>query len=559
MKRFLSYPVLLLSFCTILWAQNNSVPLVYPSLSPLSAAPGGTGFTLNVSGAGFASGAVLKWNGSARTTTVLSSSTLQATITSTDVAHIGTASVTVVNPTPGGGTSNVVYFPIRTSATSVAFAPESGISTPSGPVAVGDFNHDGILDLVVGQTSSDGQTGTLLFYRGVGDGTFASPVTTPSTFPIQTLQTGDFNGDGKLDVLVGAPGINFGPAQAVPFLGNGAGHFQEKSAFGGGDSGLPIGIADLNGDGILDVVFEGEVQGSGTAMVYLGNGDGTFILKSRQDMPGTGSTAAIGDFNGDGKLDLAIPDYDQVDILLGNGDGTFQAMVPYSCYPCGGSVATADLNGDGKLDLVMGNLTVFLGNGDGTFASGIGYAPNGAGVVALGDFNGDGKLDVVTAGSTVWVYLGNGDGTFHNVITTGNFSSIAAVAPFGDFNRDGELDVVTWGSTSAQVGLQTSLSISPGQLSFPSRRVGTSSPPQAVTLADIGTHGIPISSITIGGADPSDFGELDNCGAGLQLGKSCQVKVIFTPTAKGTRTASIIVTYSGLDTPQIITLSGVGL
>jgi FG-GAP-like repeat len=558
MKRLTCCSLALIALCTTLWAQNNAVPLVNQPLSPVSAAPGGSGFTLNVTGTGFASGAVLKWNGSARTTTVLSSSSLQATITSTDIAHVGTASVTVVNPVPGGGASNIVYFPIRHSAASVAFAPEPGVSPLAGPVAVGDFNHDGILDLAVGQTSSDGLSGSILFYRGLGDGTFAAPVTTLSSLPVQSLLAADFNGDGKLDVLIGTKDGDFGPAEGIVFLGNGAGHFQEQTPFGGGDFGGPIGIADLNGDGILDVLFEGEVQGSGTVQVFLGHGDGTFTQKTALNLNTTGSTAAIGDFNGDGKLDLAVPESGQVDIFLGNGDGTYQPMVPYSCYPCGGSVAAADLNGDGKLDLVVGELSVFLGNGDGTFTLGTSYG-NGEGGIALGDFNGDGKLDVVTAGNTVLVYLGNGDGTFQNVISTGGFSAIASLTPFGDFNRDGQLDVVTWGSTSTQIGLQTSLSVSPSQLSFPSQRVGTNSPPQSVTLADIGTHGIPISSITIGGADPSDFGELNNCGAGLQLGKSCQLKVIFTPTTKGKRTASIIVTYSGLDTPQIITLSGVGL
>jgi hypothetical protein len=463
----------------------------------------------------------------------------------------------VVNPAPRGGPSNVVYFPVRHSASAVAFAPEPGVTPLAGPVAVGDFNGDGRLDLVVGQTSSDGSTGSILFYRGLGNGTFASPITTISTLPVQSLLTGDFNGDGKLDVLIGTKDGDFGPAEGIVFFGNGAGHFQEKTPFGTGDFGGPIGVADVNGDGFLDVIFESEVQGSGTVYVYLGNGDGTFVQKSLQSLNTTGGIAGIGDFNGDGKLDFAVPESGQVDIFLGNGDGTFKPYVPYSCYPCSGTVAAADLNGDGKLDLVMGNASIFLGNGDGTFTFSATYGSGGGGI-AVGDFNGDGKLDVVTAGNNVLASLGNGDGTFQPPIVTGNFSAVASFTPFGDFNRDGQLDVVTWGSASVQVGLQTTLSVTPTQVSFASQRVGTNSPKQIVTLTNIGSSVLPISGMAITGADPGDFVETDGCGTHIEGGNSCQVRVFFTPTAKGTRTGSLTITYTGIDSPQTISLSGFG-
>jgi hypothetical protein len=557
MKRISILSVLLFSLCAMLCAQNNPNPLVNQPLVPASTAPGGSGFTLTVSGTGFATGAVLNWNGSPRTTTVLSSSSLQAAINSTDVAHVGTANVTVVNPAPGGGASNVVYFPIRQPAASVAFAAEPGVSALGGPVAVGEFTSDGKLDMVVGQTSSDGTTGGILFYRGLGNGTFAAPVSTFSSLPVQSLMTGDFNSDGKLDVLIGTKDGAFGPAEGIVFLGNGAGHFTEKTPFGTGDFGGPIAVADLNGDGILDVVFGSEVEGSGTVYFYLGNGDGSFTLKSQQDLNTSPGYATVGDFNGDGKLDVAVPEEDQVDIFIGNGDGTYQPLVPYACYPCGGSVAAADLSGNGKLDLMMGNLVVFLGNGDGTFTLGTSYG-GGAGIIALGDFNGDGKLDVLTAGDTVSVYLGNGDGTFQSVINTGGFSAIGAFAPIGDFNRDGEIDVVTWGSTADQIGLQTSLNVSPNLLSFGPHTVGSTSAPQTVTLTNIGSHSLPIASIGFTGADPGDFIEHNTCGAGLHAGASCTVTVAFKPTATGSRTASLSITYTGVDTPQTVALSGTG-
>ena len=549
---------LLLISCTALWAQNPH-PLLNQPLVPASTAPGSSGFTLTVSGTGFASGAVLDWNGSPRTTTVLSSSSLQASISSTDVAHVGTASVTVVNPSPGGGVSNVVYFPIRQSAPGVAFAPEPNVSAVGGASAVGDFNHDGKLDLAVGLINSDGQTGTIYLYLGMGNGTFAAPITTARILGIISLTTGDFNNDGKLDLLVGTiPNGTFGPVQGIVFLGDNAGHFQEQTPFGSGDSGGPIAVGDLNGDGKLDVVFEAQVQGSATIYTFLGNGHGNFTQSpSRQDINGNGLMAALGDFNGDGKLDVAIPEGHQLDIFLGNGDGTFQPYVPYSTTCASGPVAAADFNGDGKLDLAMADLCIFLGNGDGTFTAGESFGPGSAGL-AIGDFNGDGKLDVVTGSGSMQTFLGNGDGTFQNAVLSGEFvTNSQEVIPFGDFNRDGELDVVASGS-STQIGLQTTIGVSPGLLSYGSQKVGTTSPQQTVTITNVSSHGVQITGITITGVNSADFLQRNGCGAGLQMGKSCQVKVAFKPTAKGVRSAGLSISYQGPESPQVVSLSGTG-
>jgi hypothetical protein len=524
----------------------------------MSAAPGAAGFTLTVHGAGFATGAVLNWNGSARTTTVVSSSSLQATINSTDVAHIGTASIIVVNPAPGGGASNLIYFPIRQPAPSAAFAPEPGVNPLSGGAVVGDFNGDGILDLIVGQTIN-GQTGSINFYRGLGNGTFAAPITSPSTLPVGALMSGDFNGDGKLDLVV----TSFDPggfnSEAVVFINNGFGHFVQGTILGGGDGGWLSGIADVNGDGILDVLFESTNQGQGSVEIFLGNGDGTFTLRSfAQEMNYDGAPIGIADFNGDGKLDLAVVESGQIDVFLGNGDGTFQTFVPYLCNPCGGSVTAADVNGDGKLDLIVGNLVILLGNGDGTFTLGNTYAPRGAGYNAVGDFNGDGKLDVVAAGNGITLYLGNGDGTFQNFTSSGAFSGIGGIVPFGDFNRDGQLDIVTSGTASDQVGLQTSLGLTPGSLSFGSIKIGGISKGQTITLTNTSAHSVPISSIALTGTDPGDFLEHNTCGAGLHVGATCTISVAFKPTVKGTRTASVTVTYSGVASPQTVSLTGYG-
>jgi hypothetical protein len=550
-----------MSLAATLSAQNSAVPLVNQPLVPASALPGTAGFTLTLNGTGFASTAVVKWNGSPRTTTVLSSSSLQASISSVDISHRGTASITVTNPTPGGGVSNVVYFPVRPKFTSAAFAPEPGIDTVTGPIAVGDFNGDGRPDLVVSQNS--GLSSTLSFYRGLGDGTFSPAVTTASNFPLQYLIVGDFNGDGKLDLFAGSSGnVGGGVATGIAFLGNGAGHFLQQPAFesGGDFPGAPAAAADLNGDGILDIIFSSEIGGQYTTFIYLGNGDGSFTRKTSMDIGFTVGAVDIGDFNHDGKLDLAIQstlNSGGVSIFLGNGDGTFHSP---SSFPGSGGPVVADINGDGNLD-VLTETSVLLGDGSGGFSV---LSAQLATTMTLGDFNGDGNLDVagleVGNTSSLEFFLGNGDGTFQPSTSFG-FSlaqNIVPALPLADFNRDGLLDVATPGITSTLIGLQTNLSVSRSAISFGSQKIGTTSKPQTITLTNVGTTRVPITSITVTGSNPGDFPDQNHCGSGLAPGTSCNILVAFRPTVTGTRSASITISYSGVDSPQTVALTGFG-
>jgi hypothetical protein len=168
----------------------------------------------------------------------------------------------------------------------------------------------------------------------------------------------------------------------------------------------------------------------------LGKGDGTFQAAVDYAVGYEPSSVAVGDFNGDGKLDLVTANHNTVSVLLGNGDGTFQAAVRYNVGPARAarSVAVSDFNGDGKLDLVTAdyygnNASVLLGKGDGTFQAALRYV-GGGGAVAVGDFNGDGAPDVVTAASTGVAVLLNTRGTVANLTSAPNPSSVGEEVTF---------------------------------------------------------------------------------------------------------------------------------
>ena len=177
-------------------------------------------------------------------------------------------------------------------------------------------------------------------------------------------------------------------------LGNGDGTFAAPLTYGANAQPYGLAVADFNGDGKLDVALAN--QGTNSVSVLLGNGDGTFQNSYLYAAGLSPEAIAAGDLNGDGKIDLATANSDSndVSILLGNGDGTFVGAREFQS-PISASLLTADLNHDGKLDAVL-DYGVMLGNGDGTFQSPIPGVP-GVGV-AVADFNNDGNLDL--AGGT---------------------------------------------------------------------------------------------------------------------------------------------------------------
>jgi hypothetical protein len=441
-----------LAFTAALLAQSNPVPLLNQPLVPDKVAPGSGKFTLTINGTGFVSGAVVKWNGSSRVTTVVSGSEVQATINASDVAKAKTASVTVANPAPGGGASNVVYFPVRNSATTVTLGRNDKKGAFPYGFVVADMNNDGKLDLVAGRKTTR-TAGAIQILFGNGNGSFKAPIDSKSKPAYSPRYAADFNNDGKLDL------ITLAHDSIAAFLGNGRGTVVQEPSYNYCCNASYVSVADFNGDGNLDLSFaSGFPEEGSNVQIYLGKGNGTFEPGSQQQPYYSGwGQPAIGDFNSDGKLDLAVPDADgYVDIFLGNGDGTFQTPVTYKgTYGSGPYVITADINGDGKLDLITAAGSVFLGNGDGTFTADGGVSTKfSAYSLFVGDFNGDGILDVVGLSSTgnVDIFLGNGDGTFQSALefaagTPGGQPQLPILG-IGDFNGDGKLDVVTSGTVN---------------------------------------------------------------------------------------------------------------
>ena len=337
------------------------------------------------------------------------------------------------------------------------FQPQVTYAVGAYPDAIvtGDFTGGGRTDLAI--TGSDPTTavgevgaGEVSVLLGNGDGTFQPQVTYAVGAHPTAIVAGDFTGDGHLDLAVGHnnPG---GSGTVSVLLGNGDGTFQSPITYAVGSLPEAIVAGDFNGDGRTDLAIANE--GDGTVSVLLGNGDGTFQPQVQAGNPaGPAPTSVVaGDFTGNGRTDLAVADSgdNEVSILLANGDGTFQPPVTYAVGSYPFSIVAGDFNGDGRTDLAVANLgdntvSVLLGNGDGTFQPQVTYAVGSyPDAIVAGDFTGDGHLDLAVANSddnTVSVLLGNGDGTFQPQVTYPVGADPDAIVA-GDFTGDGRIDL----------------------------------------------------------------------------------------------------------------------
>ncbi|MBZ5528591.1 MAG: FG-GAP-like repeat-containing protein [Acidobacteriia bacterium] len=388
---------------------------------------------------------------------------------------------------------------------------------------------------------------TLLQYSastGTGSGTpvIGSGLLPRSDFPVGqapvALVAADFNHDGQRDLAV----VNSGDNSISILLNQGNGNFTAPTgspiALGAGQSGpAAIAAADVNGDGLLDLLVAN--QTSGNVTILLGKGDGTFSAAPSSPLAAGGGPAGIvtGDFNGDGKIDFAVSNSadNTISIFLGDGAGGFTAA-PESPIALGtgqqtpGALVAADFNGDGKLDLAVvnratNNVTVLNGNGDGTFTTAPGSPLSvGAGPAALaaGDLNGDGRADLAVVNqtdNTVSVLLNKGDGTFAAALGS---PLAASTTPSGvavaDVNMDGIADLVLTNQGADSISIYLGLG---SGLFAPRFGLPTAAGPVALVAADFNGDGRPDAAIVERTAnavslefDPVSFGG-NAAGAGL--------------------------------------------
>jgi FG-GAP-like repeat len=340
-------------------------------------------------------------------------------------------------------------------------------SSPVGGIAInrGDFNNDGIIDLVTANSSA---TNSVSVYLGRADGTFASPVNTATGHQANDLAFGDFNNDGKLDVAVS--NIDSNTVQIL--LGNGNGTFTLGDTIMLDAVPASITTSDFNNDGKMDLAIGiGTTSNGGLVIneveVLQGDGLGHFGLATTLGLGGTASLVTkvrVGDFNADGKVDIAVLQQTQLTVFTGNGDFTFAADVIQQ-YVQTNDMNTGDMNQDGFTDILVswfdtagglsGGVDEFLGT---TTLGGFLHAtliPSSTAYesprqIIAADVNGDGINDVVglddDSTSANGVYVWTCDGEFEGscnptptkFIYTTDRDKQALVA--GDFNRDGKID-----------------------------------------------------------------------------------------------------------------------
>lgn len=475
-----------------------------------------------------------------------------------------------------------------------AGSPISGVGHISD-IASADFNGDGEDDLALASGSSPYG---LAVQISNGDGTFTPAATIEPGAPgYYGAWTGDFNGDGKMDIVAQPYTLSV----LRTFLGAGDGTFTFGQQTYMPDNGLgsrdALAVGDMNNDGRDDLVVGHAGSDISTA---IANPSGGFTFYSQIGGGSNYKGAAIGDLNADGVLDAVVATSTQIFPLRGNGTGIFSQIAGPTSMPAPydqiNSLASADFDGDGRADIAAASgsstensdvVQTFFGQNDTSLL----LNPNFFGAVHssmdlsgvhTGEFNGNGKADLayVTSEPTcncpdpvrgAGVALGNGDGWF--VPATGSpfrggdpqFAPVWQMTT-GDFDGNGATDLaisIFGGSGGAKVLLNTADLISDeSSVQFGDQKVNTSSPFELPDLVNDGGPDINVTGITIEGADADQFSLSPpslNCVGVLPPVQRCQIGVRFSPTSTGNKSARIEVEYAQSDTPFTLNLTGKGV
>ena len=437
-------------------------------------------------------------DGTFRTGTPFGTGDYPSSVTIGDVNRDGRMDVAV---TQGGERSNTVSVLLGSGNGTLGVQRNFAAGYVPADVAIGDLNGDGKPDLVTANESVDPDldsvSNKISVLLGNGDGTFRTATNLDVGEDPVAVAIADLDGNGRLDIAV----ANYSSHTAAVLLGMGDGTFGTRDS-GAGEAPWSVAIGDLDGDARPDMVTANRVSSPpyiGTVSVLLGNGDGSFRPRTDFVAGSSPTCVAIRDLDGNGRPDLAVSGFSGVSVLLGNGDGSFGAGTVYAAGVNPSSVAVADLNADGPLDLAVANegsntVSVLLGRGDGTFAARTDFsAGDWPQSVACADLSGDGRIDLAVANyptHNVSVLLGNGDGTFGARTEYGTANYPASVV-IGDLNTDGRPDLAVANSRNVSVLLGH------GDGTFAARTdYLAGDDPHAVAVGDFDADGYPDLAVT---------------------------------------------------------------
>ncbi len=434
-------------------------------------------------------------------------------------------------------------------------------------IVTADFNGDGKLD-VAEVNSADN---TISVYLGVGNGTFQAQVTYPTGSSPNAIVAGDFNGDGIVDLAA----ADSATSNIALLIGHGDGTFAAATFFATGSDPDGLLAADLNGDGKLDLVAAN--NGSNSISVLLNNGAGTFATGVSYPVGRLPFAISAVDVYNTGKLAIAVVNFsdDTVSVLPGNGDGTFNATSAVTFGTGEGPIGmvVGDFNLDGRPDLAVSNSddntvsvllqspavtlsttslafgsqtvgstsaaqTITLTNAGSATLSISSISLTGANTNQYGETNNCPPTLASGASCTISV-------TFSPTLTT----TVTASVSIND-NAVGSPQTVSLLGT----GASPAVAFSPTSLTFSTQTVGTTSAPQTVTLTNMGSVTLAITSITAS----AKFGQTNNCGSSLTSGAACTINVTFTPAATGTTTGTISVVDNVAGSPHTVSLTGTG-
>ena len=454
-------------------------------------------------------------------------------------------------------------------------SPFPTIESPEG-LAVGDFNGDGRDDVLVGNRDGNQRIALMLGTPSGGLTTApGSPFAVGHNLPVAVVAA-DMNGDGKLDAVSGA--ATGGNAKVAVLLGDGAGGFTPAADSPyvmnttGPNEEQQLAVADINGDGLPDVIGTDDDQ----LTLLRGKGGGALLPGFTSSAPAQTNLGGltVGDFTGDGKLDVFTGDEAPLykGVLFQNINGGLVAMGVKTNM--GDNPSAGDLNGDGRLDIIStttgpSDLRGFLVNNN--VFSPI-AAPGDPGFffltsTHLDDLDADGKLDLVVPGSDggLTVMQGLGTGGFVNApgfpLEIGSFNDYATT---GDFNGDGQPDVVYSTMDQNTVGVLLNGNIggvgAPASVAFGPAAVGEAPVDRTVTITSNGSGFLRVASATVTGANAGDVTKIaDACsGKRLRIGATCDITLRFAPAGGGERSAALTLTDNGPGAGRAIPLSGQG-